>query len=568
MEKSSISVICFNSADVHGGEREMNKKVVLVAIIAVVLSSFVTMCLEVPAGSWRVRNARTGKTFVMIQEAINDPTTQDNDTIILAPGTTFYERVLVNKSLTITGDQNSTMIDGQGSEFAISAFNETSISVTYLNVINAGTGIRFQNCSASIINTVAVRQCTVGLDLYNCHNCTISLTEVKSYLAMPPLKCGINVTDCSDLYVNDNIVRDSNGTGISLSGSGIWLRRNEMRNNRFNLDVEAHFLYDIDTSNTVDGKPVYYEVGNSSQSITGSIVGGPDIGFLALVNCVNMTVRGLNVTKNGVGVLLVNTTESRIESSFCLNNREGIRLVNSSNNTICGNIINSSRSAGIKIESSDSIGNKIYDNTISNNNPNADTVSDGNEWDNGYPSGGNYWSNGNHTDMKSGQDQMQPGSDTICDNPYIISSLASDRYPLVNPIWPPWQIKVPWNGTDYTIVVFSDSLVKGLTFNGSLQTLTFEAVGGTFCNVTLPRKLLDGSLTVSINDQPIASMSTWNLVNISACINYNLTYAATIRVLGEYACRPPLIEFPDLNNDGKIDILDIFIVATKFGNPK
>jgi parallel beta-helix repeat protein len=380
--------------------------------------------------------------------------------------------------------------------------------------------------------------------------------------------CGINVTDCSDLYVNDNKVRDSNGTGISLSGSGIWLRRNEMLNNRFNLDVEADFLYDIDTSNTVDGKPVYYEVGNSSQLITGPIVQGPDIGFLALVNCVNMTVRGLNVTKNGVGVLLVNTTESCIEYSFCLNNSEGIRLVNSSNNTICGNIIDSSRSAGIKIESSDSVGNKIYDNTICNNNPNAYTVSDGNKWDNGYPSGGNYWSDGNHTNVKSGQDQMEPGSDLICDNPYNISPLARDQYPQVNPVGTPWQIKVPWNGTDYTIVVFSNSRVKALTFNGSSQTLTFEAVGGTFCNVTLPRKLLDGSLAVSINDQPIASMSTWNLVNISAYINYSLTYATTIRVLGEIACRPPLIEFPDLNNDGKINILDIYIVANKFGMPK
>jgi hypothetical protein len=159
---------------------------------------------------------------------------------------------------------------------------------------------------------------------------------------------------------------------------------------------------------------------------------------------------------------------------------------------------------------------------------------------------------------------MEPGSDTICDYPYNISSLARDRYPLANPPGTQWQTKVLWNGTDYTIVVFSDSLVRGLTFNGSLQTLTFKAVGGTFCNVTLPRKLLDGSLAVSINDRPIACMSTWNLANISACFNYTLTQSTTIRVLGEYACRPPLTEFPDLNDDGKIDILDIYIIAKHF----
>jgi parallel beta-helix repeat protein len=570
MEKSSISVICLNSAVVHGGEREMNKKIVLSAIVAVILSSFVTMCLKVPAQpGLPVYNTKSGKYFATIQAAINDPSTLDGHVISIEAGK-FPESVVLNKSLGITGAGESTIIDGRSiAPFGISASNESDISITRLTVVGARTGVRFTNCSACLIDSVAAREClSCGIDLNKCHDCNISQTTVEGMLQLTPVMCGINVTDCSDVHLNDNKVRGSSGTGISLSGSGIWLRRNEMLNNRYNLDAKADFLYNIDASNTVDGKPVYYEAEKSSQTITGPIVGGPDIGFLALVNCVNMTVRGLNVTKNGVGVLLANTTESRVESSFCLNNNVGIRLVNSSNNAICGNTINSSQSAGITIESSDSVGNKIYDNTISNNNPNAYAVSDGNDWDNGYPSGGNYWSDGNHTDVKSGQDQMEPGSDAICDNPYNISTLASDRYPLVNPCGTPWQTKVLWNGTDYTIVVFSNSLVKGLIFNGSSQTLTFEAGGGTFCNVTLPRRLLDGSLTVSFNDQPIAVMSTWNLVNISAYINYPLTQSATIRVLGEYACRPPLTEWPDLNNDGKINILDIFTVANMFGKPK
>lgn len=133
----------------------------------------------------------------------------------------------------------------------------------------------------------------------------------------------------------------------------------------------------------------------------------------------------------------------------------------------------------------------------------------------------------------------------------------------MNPCGTPWQTKVTWNGTDYIIVVFSNSLVKGLIFNGSSKTLTFEAGGGTFCNVTFPRKLLDGGLNVSIDDQPIPVTLTWNLNNISACFNYPLTQSATIRVLGEYECIPTT-DWPDLNGDGVIDIRDIFWVANHF----
>ena len=54
-----------------------------------------------------------------------------------------------------------------------------------------------------------------------------------------------------------------------------------------------------------------------------------------------------------------------------------------------------------------------------------------NLWDNGYPSGGNYWSNYVCIDIKSGPHQDILGSDGIGDTPYIISENSIDRYPLV-----------------------------------------------------------------------------------------------------------------------------------------
>jgi nitrous oxidase accessory protein NosD len=62
-----------------------------------------------------------------------------------------------------------------------------------------------------------------------------------------------------------------------------------------------------------------------------------------------------------------------------------------------------------------------------------------NIWDNGYPSGGNYWSGHNSADVYSGPYQNETGSDGICDNPLIVAPINNntDAYPLVRP----WGLK-------------------------------------------------------------------------------------------------------------------------------
>ncbi|UCH31942.1 MAG: hypothetical protein JSV05_00640, partial [Candidatus Bathyarchaeota archaeon] len=54
-------------------------------------------------------------------------------------------------------------------------------------------------------------------------------------------------------------------------------------------------------------------------------------------------------------------------------------------------------------------------------------------WDNGYPSGGNFWSDYDGVDVKRGFYQNESGSDGIGDTPYIIDENAADYYPLMEP---------------------------------------------------------------------------------------------------------------------------------------
>jgi len=95
---------------------------------------------------------------------------------------------------------------------------------------------------------------------------------------------------------------------------------------------------------------------------------------------------------------------------------------------ITGNIF-SNNEYGIAIGDSSSVNNVIYHNNFINNN-----AADGgnNSWDNGYPSGGNYWSNYVGVDQYRGPNQNEPGPDGIGDTPYNFPN-DCDLYPFMQP---------------------------------------------------------------------------------------------------------------------------------------
>ncbi|MGD2066813.1 MAG: NosD domain-containing protein, partial [Candidatus Bathyarchaeota archaeon] len=247
------------------------------------------------------------------------------------------------------------------------------------------------------------------------------------------------------------------------------------------------FVNDVDSSNTIEGKPIIYWINKQDQKVP------EDAAVVVLANCKNITVENLNVSKNPVSIILVSTVNSKVTNNSVEATDYVIFVHNSSGNIIADNVVSkggigiflhystqnellgntvTDASNGITLEASEeniidgniileckwgiglggsngntvrknvvknceslaltiwdnSSQNMFYLNTFINNTRNVQEPS---KWFPVLPSNiwdngtvGNYWSNYNGTDNNG---------DGIGDTPYIIDEDNQDNYPLTEP---------------------------------------------------------------------------------------------------------------------------------------
>jgi parallel beta-helix repeat protein len=134
-----------------------------------------------------------------------------------------------------------------------------------------------------------------------------------------------------------------------------------------------------------------------------------------------------------------------ITGNLVLNDATGMFFAHTQNNLIINNnIVDNESQGGLSscgIWFWDASNNTIYHNNIMNNLLYGTQASDGdwggtpyipnsfNVWDDGYPSGGNYWSDY----LTRYPNAKQIGSSGVGDTPYVIDANNTDRYPLMEP---------------------------------------------------------------------------------------------------------------------------------------
>ena len=419
-----------------------------------------------------------------IQATVN--AASPGDTIYVHSGT-YVENVDVDKRVTLVGD-GADVVTVRAADATDHVFDVTAdwVNISGFTVTGATCGdrdgihlYRVEHCN--IFDNNAPNNC-IGIDLWYSKNNMLQSNNVSNNVY------GIELGSSSDNRLQNNTANSNSYGGIFLWGSSDnMLTSNTMSGNMRNFDISGHSLscytQCVDTSNTVDGKPIYYWVDKQDEQIP------DDAGFVGVVNSRNITVKDLILTNNGEGVLFAYTEKSKVENVTASNNgygislwysknnmlqnnnvsnndcsiwlysssnnilannkasdsSSGIRMERSSNNTLQGNTANSNDGNGIYLwgcdntltnnvaSSNDEIGiylyssssNLIYHNNFLNN-PygNAHEYSCGtNTWDSG--SSGNYYSDYNGTDNNT---------DGIGDTPHPIPGGTSiDRFPLMHP---------------------------------------------------------------------------------------------------------------------------------------
>lgn len=220
------------------------------------------------------------------------------------------------------------------------------------------------------------------------------------------VECGIAVvSERSDTTIHGNTLFDNN-VGIKLTTIGTTTFQRTVTHNRIFDTTESGIL--IENAN-------------------------PTLGFEDQIswNHIEMTLDPIGINR---GISIEISAGTSVIHNTLVGNYYGIYSQTSSGLMINNNDILKSESYGVYLTAT-SVSRVDHNNFIDNTmGPSHQAFDDGstNQWDSGYPSGGNYWSDYNGVDLMWGPLQDQPDPDGIGDTPYSIEGGSnSDAYPLM-----------------------------------------------------------------------------------------------------------------------------------------
>jgi parallel beta-helix repeat protein len=266
-------------------------------------------------------------------------------------------RNILGNYFTFTGDvyghlviqKDDIVVDGAGHKLQLEGYGSFAISAGHRDY---NRDPEFVGTSNVVITNMVIPGFGYGIELAGSNNMVsgVTLTEGGKRNGKAIWDSGSNniihgcrifANEGTGIYVagrgaiiSDNYIADNSAAGIEFPSSAGTLRNNKLVNNgqAFDFDTLPSTSNVIDSSNMVDGKPVYCLV-NEQDKIVPS-----EVGYVLLSNCANITVQGIcifngsdNMALNSNGIYLYSTKDSLIKRNY-LHAGPGVRIGSSCQN--------------------------------------------------------------------------------------------------------------------------------------------------------------------------------------------------------------------------------------------
>jgi len=360
-----------------------------------------------------------------------------------------------------------------GNEQGIRLNNSLNCKIVRNNIDTNGHGIELTDSSDNnILGGNNVTFCNVGINLSTSSNNTLAENNITL-----SNEAGIILRGSSNNSLTENNIIGR----ASFSQRGIWLNSssnnnsltgNAMTNNKYGISLTSS------SHNTLSGN-------NATENWHSGI-------YIQETSNYN-NIFGNNVSANWHGIYIEETSNyNNLVGNTATNNWYGIHLGNSSNNILAENDI---RVNDYSIELFGSSDNLFYHNNFVNAIAHAVIYNSTCVWDDGYPSGGNYWSDYYGVDFYHGPNQNLTGCDGVGDTLYIIDANNTDHYPLMKPYPQSPDVAAVNTTLSKTIVGVGYPVLINVTVeNQGYFTETFNI---TFYAQWEPPSILIGTMTVS-----------------------------------------------------------------------
>jgi len=548
--------------------------------------------------------------FHTIQEAIN--AANPGDTIYVRNGT-YYENVVVNKTLSLLGENRErTIIDPRKTSTVI-LVSANNVSISNFTVRNSGSGtydagIFIEGDGCEINDNHIVSNYRSGVYISGLHNTLYGNNITSNFFD------GVRILGSFNKLLQNDIIGNSpyqDYSGISIYGSHNIITGNNITNDRLGIwmdhagdnRVSGNYIAynswgiypfcssdnvlsnNIITSNYWDGIEMHgpsdrnLVVDNDITSNYVGIFGGGSFNTVSSNSITNNTygidfftsynnmISGNNITTNreyGIN-LREGSSNNTLSGNLLATNNEGIVLEGSKENVILSNVLSDNIGYAIKLTDfsdknrvvannfsknrggiylNNAVLNVIFHNNFLKNSPQVISANSQNIWDDGYPSGGNYWSEYSGTDLYNGNFQNVAGSDGIGDTALTIDESNEDRYPLMGPI-NIFDASV-WDDEPKEVRVVSNSTVSSFQLDATEKTISFNVSGESvlgFCRVTVPNIILEamweGNYTVLVDGKRVETRNWTDVENTYIYFAYEhsehkvtvlQTYATTLQI--------------------------------------